>query len=106
MFSNRTGKAALAMLALCVPPTAVLAQQSVTSSSLTGRVLDPMNAAVPHVVVTATELATGLETTATTDREGRFRMPYLPAGAYSLTVQPAGFALTTQNVRLTIGAAF
>src|ERR1019366_2501618 len=43
---------------------------------------------------------------ATTDREGRFRFPYLKVGQYQITVHQDGFADPVRQVTLSIGAAF
>ena len=69
-----------------------LAQQTVTSATLGGRVEDTNGAALPGVVVTATNKETGQSKTSTTDGEGRYRFSYLPVGTYQLTVESEGFA--------------
>ncbi len=90
----------------CMMPTAVRAQETVTTASVTGRVVDSSGAVVPHAVVEALALATNQSHTATTDAQGRFRLPFLAVGMYSLSTQPPGFAQTQRQVRLTVGAAF
>ena len=73
---------------------------------MTGRVLDPSGAVVPHAAVSALRIATNETFTANTDDQGRFRFPYLPVGSYTVRVQPTGFAATSQQVQLSVGAAF
>lgn len=82
------------------------AQQSVTQASLTGRVLDPQGAVVPHASVTATEVASGQAFRSEADDAGRFRLPYLGVGAYQVTVRVNGFRPLTRDVALTVGSAF
>jgi protocatechuate 3,4-dioxygenase beta subunit len=60
-----------------------LAQQSVTSATVSGRVSDANDAAVSGASVAATSLETNQRQTATTDGEGRYRFPYLPVGTFS-----------------------
>ncbi|HEY0376065.1 MAG TPA: TonB-dependent receptor [Pyrinomonadaceae bacterium] len=83
----------------------VLAQQTVTSATLGGRVEDSAGAAVPGALVTARHLETNQAQTATTDAEGRYRFAYLPAGPYELAVEHAGFDTLRQRLTLTLGQA-
>ncbi len=62
------------------------------TATLSGAVLDESGAALADVEVIATNTAIGLQRTATTDREGSFTMPLLPAGPYLVTAQREGFA--------------
>ena len=84
----------------------VFAQESLTTASVTGRVLDPSGAAVPRIFVQALQIATNQVYTAPTDAQGRFRLPYLPVGQYRISTQTAGFAETVREVQLTVGSAF
>src|SRR4051812_35985437 len=59
------------LLASCVSPA--LAQQAVTSATLSGRVEDADGAALGGVRVTATNLETNQARIATSDAEGRYR---------------------------------
>ena len=83
-----------------------LAQEGLTTASVTGRVLDPSGAAVPHVTVNALQIATNQAYQAQTDGQGRFRLPYLPVGQYRIRTQTPEFAETVRNVQLTVGSAF
>ena len=56
--------------------------------------------------MTATQLETNQNRTVQTDDEGRFRLPFLPIGHYRLTTQPVGFASSSRDLQLTVGAAF
>jgi hypothetical protein len=94
--------AALILAAGALP---ALAQQMVTSATLGGRVEDADGAALPGVVVTATNTETGHSRTSTTDGEGRYRFSYLPVGEYELRVEKSGFTTLTKSLTLTVGQA-
>src|SRR6476646_1905777 len=71
---------------LVVLPFTALAQ-----SSIQGLVLDPSGAAVPDAAITATFDATGVSRAARTGPDGRFRLPGLPVGTYTIRCEKAGF---------------
>ena len=71
------------------------AQETINYGSISGRVTDPSGAVVADANVTARHNETNLTSVAVTDREGRFRLPYLRLGAYSITVHRQGFADVT-----------
>jgi hypothetical protein len=87
-------------------PTMLVAQESLTTASVTGRVLDPGYAAVSHAAVSATKLDTNQTYATETDGQGRFRFAYLPVGQYRVGALASGFAETTRQLQLTVGAAF
>jgi hypothetical protein len=66
--------------------------QGETTSAIVGQVTDATSATVPSATLTITNRETGLKRTAKTDSEGRFNFPQLPPGAYSVSVEAAGFA--------------
>jgi hypothetical protein len=94
------------LIAIFASSIALCAQETLTTASVTGRVLDPSGAAIPQVSVTALEVATNQTRTIQTDSQGRFRIPFLPVGMYRFTAQPSGFAPSVLELQLTIGAAF
>ena len=81
-------------------------QQSVDFASVSGRVVDPTGAVVPGAQVTARHTETSLASTVVSDREGRFRFPYLRVGPYEITVRHRGFQDATRRLTLTVGSAF
>jgi hypothetical protein len=81
------------------------AQQSVTSATLSGHVLDGNDAALSGATVVATHVETNQRQTSVTDEEGRYRFLYLRVGEYRLTVEQAGFATLTRQLTLTVGQA-
>src|SRR5439155_8092921 len=91
-------------LALVVRPAA--AQETVNLASLSGRVLDPQRAVVPGATITALHVETNVTAEATSDRDGRFRFPYLKVGTYEITVHLDGFADSTRRLTVTVGSAF
>ncbi len=99
-------KLAAAVFLTLLPLASLRAQQTVNNASLSGRVTDPAGRVVQNAVITATHQATEVEHTASTDSEGRFRFPYLVVGPYRITVTQTGFASSTRNVVLTVGADF
>ncbi|HTH54277.1 MAG TPA: TonB-dependent receptor [Edaphobacter sp.] len=103
---SRSFLALLGMTAILAVPTAILAQETLTNASVTGRVLDPGGSVMPHVTITATATATGQAYTAETDNQGRFRLPYLPVGEYRIDVLASGFAKNSRILHLSVGSAF
>jgi hypothetical protein len=98
--------ALVALVPLAAITLSIPAQETLTSASVTGRVVDPSGAVIPHANVTALAMATNQRYIATTDQQGRFRVPYLPVGEYTFTAQSSGFAPVSRKVQLTVGAAF
>ena len=82
------------------------AQETLTSASVTGRVVDPSGAAIPKVNSAAVAIATNQKYTVVKDQQGRFRVPYLPVGEYTLTAQAPSSVTTARKVQLTLGGAF
>jgi hypothetical protein len=98
-------KGIITFLLLLMSVPQALAQQSVTSATVSGLILDRNDAAVGGTSVTALNLDTNQKQTATSDEEGRYRLPYLRVGAYRLTVEKEGFATITKELTLTVGQA-
>jgi len=92
--------------AVLASSTLAFGQGTLTTASVTGRVLDPSGAVIPQVNISVLEVGTNQTRTIQTDAQGRFRVPFLPVGAYRFTAQPVGFAATTRDIQLTVGAAF
>ena len=92
---------------LCLAPApGAVGQETINSASVGGRVTDPQNAVIPGALVVARQTATNVQVEAVTDREGRFRFPYLKVGPYEITVHVQGFATATRVLTLTVGSAF
>ena len=67
-------------------PCAAFAQ-----ASIQGLVLDPSGAAVPDASIAATLDATGAARTARTGADGRYRIPALSIGTYTIRCEKSGF---------------
>jgi hypothetical protein len=73
-------------------------------SEINGTLLDPGKAVLPGVTITATNEATGLERTTVTDGEGRFLLPTLVPGTYTIKAELQGFQPTVrQGVLVAVG---
>ena len=90
----------LLVLLVCIPRAAA---QS-TTASLQGTVSDQSQAMVPGATVTLRDVNTGFLRTTTSDREGRYVLPFVPPGTYALTVELSGFkTLQREGLRFEIG---
>jgi hypothetical protein len=76
---------------------ASVARAQSPSATLSGTVSDEAGAVVTGAQITLLNLSTALQRHAATDGEGRFVVPLLPPGRYTLTAQREGF--TTVEVR-------
>jgi len=92
-------------IALCTNSRVVIAQQTVTSASLSGRIDDTNGAVVSGANLTATNLETNQKQVATSDYGGRYKFPYLQVGTYNLSVEAKGFSLLTKQLTVTVGQA-
>ena len=77
-----------AVLLLC----GTFAWGQMTSGDLVGTVVDNTGALVPKVTITATNQATDVKTTTTTNASGEYRFTNLPVGSYTLSASAQGFA--------------
>jgi hypothetical protein len=82
------------------------AQETVNFASIGGRVTDATGGTVEDATVIARQTETNARSEATTDRDGRFRFPYLRLGPYEVKVHRKGFAEAAMTVTLTVGSAF
>ena len=81
-------------LALLVSATAFAQGER---GALNGIVTDQNGAVVAGAEVTATNIETNIETKATTTDAGVYRLPYMPAGKYKITVKANGFQTAVLN---------
>jgi hypothetical protein len=82
------------------------AQETVNFASIGGRVTDSTGGIVEGASVIAQHTETNAKSEAVTDRDGRFRFPYLRIGTYEVRVRHQGFADASAAVTLTVGSAF
>lgn len=71
-----------------------LAQNAISTGSISGRVTDPSGAAIPGVSIVATNTATGVRISSETNAEGLYSFPLMRVGDYSLTFGRDGFKTT------------
>jgi len=93
----------LAVLAAisCAPPALA---QGVDTALLRGTVTDASGAVIPNVMVTMTNVATGISEKRPTDSAGRYLFPGLKPATYRATVGATGFkTLIRDNVVLRVG---
>ncbi|MBI2220728.1 MAG: TonB-dependent receptor [Acidobacteria bacterium] len=80
------------IVALAATTLSAAAQSRATTADLSGIVLDQSKAVLPGATVVVTNIATGVERTTETGGDGRFIVPALPPGSYSIRVSLQGFA--------------
>jgi hypothetical protein len=75
----------------------ILTAQTAQVGTINGQVKDQTGGALPGVAVEAKHEERGITRTATTDSSGRFRMPALPLGQYTVTATLSGFDTATSR---------
>ncbi len=84
--------------------SAVALAQSTTTGSIGGVVTNPNKEVVPGAAVTAKNVGTNKEDTATTDDTGRFKVANLQPGVYTVTINSSGFSpSTSENIVVEVG---
>ena len=78
-------------LAVCVVGSGVPAAAQTTTGAVRGTITDPSGAIVAGAKVTATNVATGVQTAATANQAGEYSIRFLQIGQYKLTVEAPGF---------------
>ncbi len=77
--------------------SAALALAQSPTGALAGVVADSTGAVIPHAKVIVTNTATSIAKTLETDSAGRFQVPLLPPGIYSVQVSAPGFRDAKQD---------
>jgi hypothetical protein len=92
---------------LCLVSAGLFAQATgTTTGDLRGRVTDESGAVRPGVLVTATNLETGLARSDTTGSDGSFTLRLLPPALYRVTATRDGFQpLEVNAVRVALGSS-
>jgi hypothetical protein len=76
-------------------------------ASIRGIVTDPSGAVVPGVKLTATNVATGVSYTTTSNRDGAYNFLQLAIGSYSVKAEVTGFkSFQTTGVKLDLNEVF
>jgi hypothetical protein len=96
---------ALVLALIWLPALAEPARaQNVDTASIIGKVVDPQQAVVTGVTVTARRPDTGLVRTVVSDAEGFYRFLALPPGEYEVTAEVSGFRTARRTgIRLSVG---
>jgi hypothetical protein len=84
--------AAAVALSAAIGAAPARGQGSGATGAIEGVVTDPNGAVIIDALATVTHKETGVERTATSDAEGRYRFTLLPPGPYTLRVTSPGFA--------------
>lgn len=93
----------ITFVVLLVVLTGASAWAQVDTATITGSVHDSSGAVLPDAVVTATEVSTGIRTTAKTASDGVYVITPLKIGTYSVSAQANGFRTEThQNIVLNV----
>jgi len=72
--------------------------------SIVGTVSDQTKAVLPGATVTATNVATGAQSTAVSDARGEYRILSLPPGQYRVQAELQGFAtVVVPSIELLVG---
>src|SRR3954464_1342319 len=73
---------------LCTTPA--IAQES-GGATINGTITDPSGALIAGAKITATQTATGAQRTTQSSNAGVYNLSALPAGAYDVIIEAAGF---------------
>ena len=91
------------VLSFILGMSAIAFGQSTVAGAIGGVVTNPNKEVVPNASVTVRNTETNKEDTATTDDEGRFKVPGLQPGTYAITINGAGFSPYTQEATVEVG---
>src|SRR5215470_4391290 len=100
--TTQVSRTFISLFLLLAFTTAAFAQSN--TGSITGVVTDQNGAVVPNATVTVTNQGTNEKRTVQADSEGRYEVPSLPTGIYSVEAVANGFkASTLKDLRLAVG---
>lgn len=86
------------LVVLCVVlGTLQISYGQTINGTIVGSVTDAQGAIVPGATVTVRNVETGLERQVVSNDEGRYRVPGLPVGVYSVRMEKAGFATVNRS---------
>src|SRR5689334_9697916 len=87
---------------VCLFASASLVAQT---AAISGVVTDPSGAVIPKAAVSVTNTQTGAKRSDVSDAQGRYSIPQLPPGTYSLNGQAAGFnEINIQQIELLVNS--
>jgi len=100
--TTQISRTLISLSLLLVFATSALAQSN--TGSITGVVTDQNGAVVPNATVTITNQGTNEKRTVQSDGEGRYEVPGLPNGIYTVEATATGFKTTSiKDLRLAVG---
>jgi hypothetical protein len=91
------------VLSFILGMSAIAFGQSTVAGAIGGVVTNPNKEVVPNASVTVRNTETNKEDTATTDDQGRFKVPGLQPGTYAITINGSGFSPYTQEATVEVG---
>ncbi|MCL6546854.1 MAG: carboxypeptidase regulatory-like domain-containing protein, partial [Bryobacteraceae bacterium] len=92
------------LLVLLLLAFAGISAAQTETGQVTGKVLDPSGAVVPNAKLSLKSLSTNLVRSTVSNDAGIYLFPGVLPGDYELTTEAAGFAKSSQNVVVTVGA--
>lgn len=93
------------LLLLVVISLTCISSAQESRGAISGVIADSSNAVIPGATITIVDIHTGTTAKTVSNREGRYRIPFLATGDYRLTVEAEGFEkLVQENITLAAGA--
>ena len=104
LFSRCRARATAAFAGLLLFPMIAPAQQATTTGSVRGVVTSTTGQPVADATVIATNVASGVKRSGHSDAVGRYQIPFLDPGVYSVRAQHFGMrAVEQSSVRISLG---
>ena len=100
---RRLARLALATALLAAPVTSLRAQQATTTGTVRGLVAGEDGAPLVGATVIAINNETGVRRGTQADDHGRYRVPFLDPGAYTVRAQRIGYRPVERTVRIGLG---
>src|SRR5260370_41252053 len=86
-------KMLLPIATLLIATNGIMCFAQVEQGAITGIVVDSTGASIPGAKVSATNQDTGTVARTETTADGYYKLPYLPAGKYNVTVEKDRFSV-------------
>lgn len=97
MSTSRRKALSLAVLCLAITLLSLPAGAQTITATVSGTVADEAGAVVMNAKVMVTAVNTNQAKTVTTDAEGRYAVPFLQPGGYTITVEAQGFGKAVRS---------
>lgn len=92
------------VIAFVLFTTATYVSAQTATGEILGRITDVQGAVIIGAKITATEIATGMSRTTTSNAEGNYQFPLLPPGKYSVTAEAPAMVKMETNLEVLLGA--